>query len=51
MSRAGTGDPKPPAGYLDGPARTGSRFTFWLGAATLAGFAGVAALGLLVAGR
>ena len=36
-------------GYLGGPPRTGSRFTFWLGAATLAGIATVAALGLLVA--
>ena len=35
------------AGYLGGPVRTGSRFTFWLGAATLAGLATVAALGLL----
>ncbi len=33
-------------GFLGGPPRTGSRFTFWLGAATLAGFAVVAALGL-----
>ena len=36
------------AGYLGGPPRTGSRFTFWLGAATLAGLAAVAVLGLLV---
>ena len=35
------------ASYLDGPARAGSRFTMWLGAVTLAGIAGVAALGLL----
>lgn len=48
MSRAATGEPEALTGYLDGPARTGSRFTFWLGAATLAGFATVAALGLLV---
>ena len=47
MSRSTTGDPKAVTGYLDGPARTGSRFTFWLGAVTLAGFAAVAALGLL----
>ena len=35
--------------YLGGPARAGSRFTLWLGAATLVGIAGVAALGLLAA--
>ncbi|MYH43182.1 MAG: hypothetical protein F4134_04290 [Acidimicrobiaceae bacterium] len=35
------------ASYLGGPARTGSRFTFWLGLATLIGLAAVAALGLL----
>ena len=33
-------------GYLGGPARIGTRFTFWLGAATLAGVVTVAALGL-----
>ena len=32
---------------MGGPARMGSRFTFWLGAATLAGLGAVAALGLL----
>ena len=37
----------PVVSYLDGPARTGSRFTLWLGAVTLAGVAAVAALGLL----
>ena len=37
------------ASYLGGPARTGSRFTFWLGLTTLIGLAGVAALGLLAA--
>ena len=47
MSRPSTGAAEPVTGYLDGPARTGSRFTFWLGAVTLAGFATVAALGLL----
>ena len=36
-------------GYLGDSARTGSRFTFWLGAATLAGLGAVAALGLLAA--
>ena len=37
-------------GPADGaPARTGSRATFWLGAAALAGLAAVAALGLLAA--
>ena len=35
------------AGYLGGPPRTASRLTFWLGAATLAGIAAVATLGLL----
>ncbi len=45
----GAAPPEPLAGYLGGPARTGSRFTGWLGAATLAGVAGVAVLGLLVA--
>jgi len=34
-------------GYLGGPARTRTRFTFWLGTLTLVGFAAVAALGLL----
>ena len=37
------------ASYLGGPARTGSRFTFWLGLVTLIGLAGVAVLGLLAA--
>ena len=37
------------ASYLGGPPRVGSRFTFWLGLATLLGMAGVAALGLLAA--
>ena len=36
-----------PTAYLGGPARMGSRFTFWLGAATLGGLAAVAVLGLL----
>ncbi len=36
-------------GYLGGPVRTGSRFTFWLGAAALVGLVAVALLGLLVA--
>ena len=44
-----TTPPGPLTGYLGGPARSGSRFTFWLGAATLVGIAGVAALGLLAA--
>ena len=35
------------ASYLGGPARTGSRFTLWLGLVTLLGLAAVAALGLL----
>ncbi|MCY4665711.1 MAG: cytochrome c biogenesis protein CcsA, partial [Acidimicrobiaceae bacterium] len=35
------------ASYLGGPARTGSRFTLWLGLISLLGLAGVAALGLL----
>ena len=45
MSRS---NPPGPAvtGYLGGTARIGTRFTFWLGAATLAGVAAVAALGL-----
>ena len=42
------GDRELLTGYLGGPPRTGSRFTFWLGAATLAGLAAVAVLGLLV---
>ena len=47
MTGSATGGPEPLAGYLGGPPRTGSRFTFWLGAATLAGLATVAVLGLL----
>ena len=35
------------ASYLGGPARAGSRFTFWLGLVTLFGLAAVTALGLL----
>ena len=49
MTGTGTGGAPRLESFLGGPPRTGSRFTFWLGAATLAGFAGVAALGLLAA--
>ena len=46
-----SGTPSDPriASYLGGPARTGSRFTLWLGLVALLGLAGVAALGLLAA--
>ena len=47
MTSLATGGPEPVAGYLGGSPCTGSRFTFWLGALTLAGLATVATLGLL----
>lgn len=47
MTGAAATGPQSVAGYLGGSPRTGSRFTGWLGALTLAGLATVAALGLL----
>ena len=49
MSTPDAPSAQPLTAYLGGPARTGTRFTLWLGIATLAGIVGVAALGLLAA--